>query len=236
MSTIPQPRRPAAQVPPLRDGERLSRDEFHRRYEAMPDDVKAELIEGVVYMPSPVRVPEHTEPHGNLDTWLGMYRAHTPGVRGGPEGTVRLAPRSEPQPDVMLFIDAARGGQSRIDADHYLAGAPELVAAIAASSVDRDLGPKRHAYRRAGVREYIVWRVEDGELDWFVLRGTAFRRLRRGRDGIHRSEVFPGLWLDAAALLGGNMVRVWQVLQQGLASPEHAAFVTRLQQAAPPAP
>jgi Uma2 family endonuclease len=232
MSTVPRP----AAVPPLRDGERLSRAEFHRRYEAMPDGVKAELIDGVVYMPSPVRVPVHTEPHGNIDLWLGTYRVYTPGVRGGPEGTVRLAPKSEPQPDVLLFIDAARGGQSRIDADQYLAGAPELVAEIAASSVDRDLGAKRRAYRRAGVREYIVWRVEDGELDWFVLRGTAFRRLRRGRDGLYRSEVFPGLWLDAAALLGGNMIRVLQVLQQGLASPEHAAFVVRLQQAGPAAP
>src|SRR5262245_8401496 len=103
MSTVPR----SAAVPPLRDGDRLSRAEFHRRYEAMPDGVKAELIDGVVYLPSPVRVPTHTEPHGSIDLWLGTYRVYTPGVRGGPEGTVRLAPRSEPQPDVMLFIDAA---------------------------------------------------------------------------------------------------------------------------------
>jgi Uma2 family endonuclease len=235
MSTVPRPVRTPA-VPPLRHGDRLSREEFERRYDAMPGLKKAELIEGVVYMPSPVRLPEHSEPHSFVVAWLAVYRAHTPGTRTGTEGTVRLTSGSEPQPDGMLFIEAGRGGQARIDTDHYVAGAPELVAEVAASTRDEDLGPKRQAYRRAGVREYVVWRTEDGEIDWFVRRGSRFVRLRPGRDGVWRSVVFPGLWLDAAALLGGNMVRVLQVLQQGLASPEHAAFVARLRQAGPPTP
>jgi Uma2 family endonuclease len=223
-------------VPPLRHGDRLSRAEFERRYDAMPGLKKAELIEGVVYMPSPVRHPQHSRPHRQIVTWLGVYIIGTPGVDGGDNGTVRLSETSEPQADATLFIERARGGQAQIDADDYVAGAPELVAEVAASSRDEDLGPRRQAYRSAGVLEYIVWRTQDGALDWFVRRATRFVRLRPGRDGILRSEAFPGLWLDATALLGGDGPRVRAVLEQGLASPEHAAFVARLQQAGPAAP
>jgi Uma2 family endonuclease len=218
---------PEAPVPPLETGQRLTRAEFERRYDAMPHLKKAELIEGVVVMPSPVRVEHHGEPHISLVTWLGVYRAYTPGVRGMDNGTVRLDETNEPQPDAALWI--ARGGQARVDEDDYLAGAPELVAEVSASSVRLDLGPRMEAYRRNGIREYVVWRVEDGAIDWFVLRGQQYEPLLP-TGGVYRSEVFPGLWLNSAALVAEDLVAVLQVVQEGIASSEHAAFVASLQQ------
>jgi Uma2 family endonuclease len=235
MSTVPRPGRPAA-VPPLRDGDRLSREEFERRYDAMPDLKKAELIEGVVHMPSPARHNRHSRPHAQVVGWLIQYESATPGVQTGAECSTRLALASMPQPDALLLIDPERGGRARISDDDYVEGGPELVAEVAASSDSLDATVKRRLYLRNGVCEYVLWRVADGELDWFVRRGNRFVRLRPGRDGVLRSQVFPGLWLDRAALLRGDLAAVLGVLQQGLASPEHAAFVARLRQPGPPAP
>ena len=218
-----------ATVPPLENGDVLTRAEFERRYEAMPHLKKAELIEGVVYVPSPVRHQAHGHPHTHLITWLGSYEASSPGVQASDNGTVRLDLDNEPQPDALLFIDPACGGQARIDAEDYIAGAPELVAEVAASTVSYDLHVKLRVYRRNEVREYIVWRVLDHEVDWFVLRAGQYERLPVDSEGLLRSEVFPGLWLDPAALLRGDLTMVLAVVQRGLASPEHAAFVARLQ-------
>lgn len=218
-------------IPLLDNGDHLTRDEFERRYEAMPQLKKAELIEGVVHMPSPVRLDRHAHPHLHVVTWIGVYEASTPGVRGGDNGTVRLDLDNEPQPDAMLFIEPTRGGQVQISAEDYVVGAPELVVEVAASSVAVDLHEKRRAYRRNGVREYLVWRVDDVAIDWFVLRHTDFERQAVDAAGYYRSEQFPGLWLDSAALLRGDLAAVLAILQQGVASPEHAAFVARLQQA-----
>jgi Uma2 family endonuclease len=218
---------PEAPVPPLEAGQRLTRAEFERRYDAMPHLKKAELIEGVVVMPSPVRIDHHGAPHGSLVLWLGTYRAHTPGVRLADNGTVRLDETNEPQPDATLWI--ARGGQARVDADDYLEGAPELAAEVSASSVRLDLGPRMEAYRRNGVREYVVWRVDDGAIDWFALRGQQYEPLTP-TEGVYRSEVFPGLWLSPAALVAEDLVTVLRVVQEGIASAEHAAFVASLQQ------
>lgn len=220
-------------IPPLENGDRLTRPEFERRYAAMPHVKKAELIEGVVYMPSPVS-NEHAEPHFNVIGWLAFYRAATPGISGGDNGTVRLDLDNEPQPDAFLRILAEHGGQSRVDEDGYVSEAPELVAEVARSSVSIDLHAKLNAYRRNGVREYLVWRVEDGTIDWFILREGRYEPLAAAADGLYRSEVLPGLWLDAAALLRGDLLAVFQVVQRGLDSPEHAAFVRRLQEAATP--
>jgi hypothetical protein len=232
-TTIPPPAPPPPPQPPrLELGDHLTRDEFERRYEAMPGLKKAELIEGVVYMPSPVRLDHHGSPHADLITWLGTYRALTPGVRAGDNASVRLDPTNEPQPDGLMLIEPGRGGQARISADDYVEGGPELVAEVAASSVSIDLHLKLRVYRRSNVREYVVWRVNDRQVDWFVLRGAQYDRLSPGADGHYCSEVLPGLWLDAAALVRGDLATVLQVLQQGIASPEHATFVTRLQQAA----
>ena len=214
-------------VPPLCNGDHLDRHEFERRYNAMPEVRKAELIEGVVYMPSPVSFENHAEQHFHLTMWLGAYRAHTPGVRGADNATVRLDMENEPQPEALLLIDPARGGQTRIT-DGYITEAPELTAEVAASSVSIDRNAKLNAYRRNGVREYLLWRVEDQEVDWFVLRGDHYEALAVSEEGVDRSAVFPGLWLDVAALLRGDLPRVLAVLHQGLSSPDHARFVAHL--------
>jgi Uma2 family endonuclease len=216
-------------IPPLRDGDRLSRDEFERRYDAMPQLKKAELIEGVVSVPSPVGCQRHGEPHSTLGGWLFLYRARTPGVRLADNASVRLDLGNMPQPDCLLFISPDCGGQVRIDEDDYVNGAPDLVAEIAASSASYDLNVKLQAYRREGVREYIIWRVLEGEIDWFVLREAGYEKLIPGDDGILRSTIFPGLWLDPAALLRDDCDTLLEVLQRGLDTPEHTAFKAELQ-------
>lgn len=219
-----KPSSPAA-IPPLEPGDRLSRAEFERRYEAMPQLKKAELIEGVVYMPSPVRLRRHGDPHSRLITWIGYYAAFTPNTIAGADTTARLDLDNEPQPDAMLLIDPACGGRAIITADDYVARAPEWVGEVSGSSVSFDLHTKLGVYRRNGVHEYLVWRVFDKQIDWFVLRSGDFEPLAADGAGILCSETFPGLWLDSAALLAGDMPRVLAVLQNGLASAEHAAFI-----------
>jgi Uma2 family endonuclease len=222
-------REPSPQkAPPLENGDRLTRPEFERRYEAMPELKKAELIEGVVYMPSPVRYEGHGRQHFTLNWWLGGYLVATPGVGAGDNTTVRLDLDNEPQPDVLLRI--TNGGQSRVDEDGFLDGAPELVAEVASSSVAYDLHQKLNTYRRHGVREYIVWRTQDNAIDWFVLREGRYDRLPLDEVGIYKSECFPGLWLDPAAMLRGDLTTVLKVLGEGLASQEHGEFVQRLGQ------
>ena len=214
-------------IPPLEPGDRLTRAEFERRYEAMPNLRKAELIEGVVYVSSPVRADYHGAPQLSFITWLGTYQAFTLGVKGADNATVRLDLGNEPQPDGVLYIEPAHGGQVRISKDGYIEGAPELAGKVAASSVSIDLHDKLRAYQRNGVREYVVWRVLDEAVDWFVLQRKQYRPLRADGKGILRSKIFPGLWLDPAALLRSDLKAVLAVLQQGLNSAEHAAFVAR---------
>ena len=220
-------------VRPLENGDRLSRPEFERRYEAMPHLKKAELIEGVVYVPSPVRYVQHGQPDFDIEGCLAVYRMATPGTAGATNTTLRLDLDNEPQPDVLLRIE--RGGSSRIDVDGYLEGAPELAVEITASSASYDLHDKLRAYRRNGIQEYIIWRVLDRELDWLVLRAGVYQRLQPDDAGVIHSEVFPGLWLAVPALLAGDLATVLAVLQQGLRSPEHTAFVERLRAGAPQA-
>jgi len=217
---------PLSEIPPLQAGDRLSRAEFERRYEAMADVKKAELIEGVVYMPSPV-TEGHGNPHFRLITWLGVYEAGTPGIVGGDNTTIRLDLDNEPQPDAYLRILPEHGGQSRV-VRGYVEGAPELVAEVAATRASYDLHDKMNAYRRNGVREYIVWRTADQAIDWFILEEGQFQPSARDADGYCRSRVFPGLWLDPTALLAGDLARVLAVVQQGLQSPQHEEFTGRL--------
>lgn len=223
MVSTPQP---SLVIPPLENGDRLSRSEFERRYQAMPQLRKAELIEGVVYnMSSPLRIKGHSEPHGNLTGWLWTYKTATPGLVMGIEPTVRLDPDNEPQPDAVLFVP---GQQARIAEDDYIEGAPELVIEIAASSAAIDLHDKKRAYRRNGVQEYIVWRTLEAQLDWFVLTADEYVPLAVDEQGIFRSQMFPELWLDVSALLSGDMARVLAVLQQGLGQVEHQDFAGQL--------
>ena len=222
------PRGTTTKTPPLENGDRLTRSEFELRYEAMPDIKKAELIEGVVHMPSPVRFNAHAEPHSHIVSWLVNYCAATPGVRVADNSTLRLDLDNEPQPDAALLLAESAGGQVRIGEDDYLEGAPELIVEVASSSASYDLHDKLNAYRRNGVAEYVVWRVEDREIDWFVLDAERYQRVSPDSEGVIESRKFPGLRLCVSALLGGDLSRLLSELQVGLASQEHAAFVRKL--------
>lgn len=217
---------PEPDIPPLEAGDRLTREEFERRYRASPHIRKAELIEGVVYVASPVKI-QHAESDFSLSGWLAYYRAMTPGVRGATNATVVLDDDNEPQPDQALRLVE---GQSRLTDDGYVAGAPELVVEVANTSTSYDLHQKRHVYRRHGVREYIVLLVREGALKWFARAGGDLVERPPDDDGIYRSRVFPGLWLDAAAFLRGDLPRVYAVLQAGIEHPDHAAFVAQMQE------
>lgn len=229
---VAQRRRPVG-PPPLAAGDRLTRAEFERRYEAHPEIKKAELIEGIVYMPSPTHFERHSRPHFYIIAWLAAYQATTPGVIGGDNATVRLDYENEVQPDALLRLDSALGGRSQVTPDDYLVGPPELIVEIAASSAAYDLHDKRRVYQRSGVQEYLALQVYEQEAVWFVLREGVYEPLPTDEAGILRSEVFPGLWLNAPAFWAGDLPAVLATLQEGLASPEHAAFVNRLRNQSP---
>ncbi|WP_424099084.1 Uma2 family endonuclease [Moorena producens] len=212
-------------IPILENGDRLTRVEFERRYQAMPDTKKAELIEGVVYVASPVRITKHANPHGKIITWLGVYEAATPGVMLGDNPTVRLDFDNEPQPDAIMRIDQQKGGQSRISDDDYVEGAPELIVEIAASSASYDLHDKLRAYRRNGVKEYLVWLVQEQQFRWYELDAGEYVQQQPDQLGVVSSNVFPGLQLAVGALLPGEMQRVLSVLQEGIESEAHQHFV-----------
>jgi Uma2 family endonuclease len=192
----------------------------------MPYLKKAELIEGIVYMASPLRIRQHGNPHARIVTWLGTYWSATPGIELGDNATVRLDADNEPQPDALLRIEV--GGQSNLSEDGYVEGAPELIAEVAASSVSIDVHDKLKVYRRNQVQEYIVWRFQDRELDWFRLTEGKYIPLDSNSQGIIKSEVFPGLWLDKEALLAGNLAKVIEIVRQGLTTVEHQNFVKQL--------
>ncbi len=215
----------ASAEPLLEPGHRLSRAEFERRYELMPQVKKAELVEGIVYMPSPVRAQNHALPHSDLSGWLWYYVSETPGVQCADNCTVRLDLDNEPQPDLILFNLPARGGQARISADDYIEGAPELVVEIAGSSRAYDLHQKKGAYRRNGVREYLAWITGEQRLVWWELRDGEYQEIDPQAEGVLKSVVFPGLWLNTQALLKADKKTVLATLRQGLESPEHLAFL-----------
>lgn len=218
---------------PLESGDRLTRREFERRYAAMPHLKKAELIEGVVYMPSPLKVESHAVPHGHVLTWLGVYAASTPGTMFGDNATTRLDTDNEVQPDAFLRLETIYGGRSQLTPDDYLEGPPELIVEVAASSASYDLHDKLKAYRRNGVQEYVVWRVYDKQIDWFRLAAERYVRVTPDDDGVIESRVFPGLRLAVPALLRGDLAAVLTELQRGLSSASHAQFVARLANPSP---
>jgi Uma2 family endonuclease len=199
----------AGYIPPLENGDRLTVSEFERRYEAMPDEKKAELIEGVVYLSSPVSVG-HAQADSTVHTWLGMYSARHPGLQLLVNATVRIDRGSEFQPDALLR--ARDFGASRTSPEGYIEGPPELVVEVAASSVSRDLHSKKNVYRGAGVREYLVLRLLDAELDWFELQDGRYVRREPDADGVIESSQFPGLRLDVPALLAGDLPRLLAAL------------------------
>lgn len=222
------PRGTLAPPPPLENGLRLSAAEFLRRYDAMPETKKAELIGGVVYMGSPVRYDQHGQPDHLLQGWLFTYQVATPGVRAGSNATLRLGPAHILQPDAVLMRTPECGGRTRLDEKGYLVGPPDLVIEIAASSAAIDFHEKREIYRAAGVSEFLLWRTEDEEIDWWSLQEGIYRELPGDELGVIRSRIFPGLWLDTRAALARDPGALVRTLHAGLAAPEHAAFLATL--------
>jgi Uma2 family endonuclease len=212
--------------PPLLESDCLTSGEFLRRWEAMPDLKRAELIDGIVYMPSPVGL-NHGRFEFLLNTWLGFYAAGTPGCIGSLEATWLMGERNVPQPDIGLMILPEYGGRSRIEGQYH-AGAPELIVEVAVSSYSRDFGAKKRLYERMGVLEYVIAVPGTREVWWFELTPSGYRTLEPGSDGIFRSRCFPGLWLDAAALWDLDLARINAAVQHGLATREHAAFAAQL--------
>ena len=214
--------------PPLQNGDNLTRGQFERHYEAMPDGVKAELINGVVFMPAAVSFGGHGRPHFKSSALLAIYEEATPGVFGFDNASVRLDVGSMPQPDLGLLIDPALGGTARIDPDDYVSGAPEFVLEVTATTASYDLHQKLDVYRRNGVGEYVAWRTLDRQFDHFALTPAGTFRTVPAEGGILRSTVFPGLWLDTAALVALDSTAAFATLRLGLASSEHVAFVAEL--------
>lgn len=217
-------------VPPLNNGDRLTRAEFERIYAAHPEIKKAELIEGVVYMPSPARHREHGKPHFHSIGWLCLYSASTPGVEGSDNATLRLDFENEPQPDALLFLPPECGGAVRVGEDGYLEGTPELILEVSASSASYDLNQKKRVYARSGVPEYIVYLAYEQRVTWFVLRDGVYVEQQPDGEGILKGARFPGLWLLQDALLAGDLSGVFETLQQGLKSEEQKRFCAALAQ------
>jgi Uma2 family endonuclease len=227
MSTVDRPQK--ATLPPLIAGQRLDRHTFHERYETMPPSTHAELIGGIVHMPSP-RSQDHGDENVPVLVWLDYYAEHTPGVLANLGSTVLLDNLAEPQPDSSLRILPELGGRTRIE-DGFIAEAPELIVEIARSSRRIDLGPKKADYERAGCPEYLVVALAPPAIFWFVLRDGRFVEKSPDAEGLYRSEVFPGLWLEPTALFSGDRAALRAVVDRGVATPEHGAFVDRLDQA-----
>lgn len=217
-------------VPLLRNGEHLNQRTFHKRYEAAPEDFRAELVGGIVFLRT-----RRTRAHGALlakvGSWLCEYGDATPGTEGLLDVTVALGPASELEPDACLLHLPKCGGQTWEDEDGYINGAPEWVGEVSDSTESIDRNRKKLDYEKAGVREYMVAALRTGQVFWYIRRRGKFKEMAPGSDGIFRSEVFPGLWLDPAAFLKRDGKRVLAVLHQGLASPEHATFVAKLKKA-----
>jgi Uma2 family endonuclease len=214
-------------LPPLENGDQLDQPTFHARYEAMPQDCRAQLIGGIVYIPSPQKMP-HGETQGLVFRWLDEYAEATPGTKALLNTTQILGPDSEPEPDACLFIAPEYGGSVYADEDDYLHGAPELIVEVSSSTESIDVHRKKQDYQKAGVREYVVLALRMQKVFWFVRQRGKYKETPLPAGGIFRSRMFPGLWLDAEAMLRCYRFGVLAALKRGLAAPEHAAFVAKL--------
>ncbi len=214
-------------LPALEPGDCLDQETFHERYRAMPEEIKAELVGGIVFMPAAMKRP-HGRVHRLLMHWLSAYEVATPGVESYDNTTTILGNDSEPQPDACLIVVPEKGGQMRFTEDDYLEGAPEFAAEVASSTDSYDLHGKKHDYETAGVKEYLVVALRQSSVVWFINQNGKFEDAAPSQDGIFQSKEFPGLWLDPEALLKLDGQRVLDVLQSGLALDEHDEFVRRL--------
>lgn len=218
-------RRP--ELPPLTSGDRLDQPTFHARYEVMPENFRAELVGGVVYVSSPV-TNWHAVYHAQIVTWLGYYAAQTPGVEAADNGTVILDEENEPQPDGALRIVEQSGGASRIDERGYVIGPPELHVEVAYTSEAIDLHDKREQYARTGVQEYLVVLIQEQRIRGFRRRGSRFADVKISGDGIWKSSLFPGLWLSVRAMPDRDMSTVIGTLNEGISTQSHSDFLSRL--------
>jgi Uma2 family endonuclease len=217
----------SSQIPPLENGDRLTLHEFMRRYEAMPDYVRAELIEGIVYMASATRQKHHGRPHGWLANVISTYAMRT-GIDFGDSPTTELDAENAPEPDLMMLLPAELGGRAIVNEAGYINGPPDFIAEISASTVSMDLHGKLRAYQKNGVKEYVVWRVQEAAVDWFVLQDAKFIPLAADEHGIYRSQVFPGLWLNVPALLRRDAKALWATLDEGMATKGYREFAARV--------
>ncbi len=225
MTTAKPPR--SKRIPPLENGDRLDQKTFHARYEAMPNGFRAELIGGIVYMPSPQKIP-HSRAQRSVIRWLDEYTEATPGTESLLNNTQILGPDSEPEPDACLYITPEYGGRVYVDKDDYLHGAPELIVEVSSSTESIDLHRKKQDYEKAGVNEYVVLALRTQQVFWFIRQRGKYKEMPLPADGIFRSRTFPGLWLDAECMLRCQRQGVLAALKRGLATAEHAAFVARL--------
>lgn len=209
-------------VPPLNNGDRLTRADFERRYNLRSDIQKAELIEGVVYVAPPVS-PRHGIRHGDIMAWIGFYRSATPGVWVADNVSLRLDLDNDPQPDACVWLDEREIGE--IEEGKFLEVDPCFIIEVASSSAAYDLHDKKHVYRRNGVQEYLVLLAHEKECRWFFLESGEYVEGKPTEQGVYQSRVLPGLWLDCVQFWAGNLFGVLQVLQKGLDSPEHQAFI-----------
>ena len=222
MATAPTSNEPTT----LKTGDRMDQPTFDALYEMTPQGFKAELIEGTVYVSCPVGTA-HARAHSRVAAWLTRYAEATPGTDAYLDNTTIIDDQNEPQPDASLIVKTSHGGQTREQRDR-LFGPSELVIEVANSTRDVDLGAKYRAYERVGVREYLVVAVYDDTLHWFTARNGHFEPIDPGPDGLLRSAVFPGLWLDPAVFFEAEYSDLLAPVRRGLATPEHAAFVARL--------
>ena len=112
--------------------------------------------------------------------------------------------------------------------DGSVAGPPELIVEVTASSVSYDLYEKKDLYAASGVAEYMVWLVYDRQVAWFQLRDGVYQELPVERNGCIKSQLFPGLWLDSKSLLTDQKAKIAATLRNGLASAEYASFAEKL--------
>jgi hypothetical protein len=221
--------RPELEPPPRLDsGDRMDSETFMAIYEQMPEDFRAQLIRGVVHVATPITA-DHGRTNCDVCGWLGVYHLRTPDVQPYAATTIQLGPIDNPEPDSSMMIRPECGGQARIQ-NRYITGAPELLVEVAYSTLDVDLNDKLAAYEAAGVREYVVVIIGEA-VRWHVLRDGRYELATPGEDGLYRSTVFPGLWLDPVALVEGDVARLAAAVERGTATPEHAAFVARLAEA-----
>jgi len=214
-------------VAPFEDGDVMDQPTFHKLYEAAPQHFRAELIGGVVHLPSPVGM-RHGKPHSILGAWLAFYSAESIGTESFIDITAIIGGDSEPQPDVSLIISPEAGGQTKVSEDDYLTGSPELAVEISHTTTLVDLHAKKQMYEKYGVREYIVVETKRRAIHWFIRRDSKFVAIKPGADGLFKSRVFPGLWLEPGAVFEQSAKKLLSVLEAGLATPEHAKFTAKL--------